>query len=113
MSNYRSYQPLAGQGDHSPSLQPYDSHVENDPEHLELNGYDSNGKLRAPSNDYTGYAYSNPPVDIESKGLISEPEYRVYKRRFIGLAELTRKCIDVSSSMCDLRGRWTTIRDIS
>ncbi|CAK3864356.1 Major facilitator superfamily domain-containing 7 [Lecanosticta acicola] len=38
--------------------------------------------------EYNNYRYNNLP-DIESEGLVKERKYRLYKRRWFGLAELT------------------------
>ena len=97
-----SYHPL-GQGGYSPSLRPSIAPEDiADNENLDLEGYGAPvTKSRSPSpprgvTDYNSYRYSNPPEDIEAEGLIKEkyqyqqPElYRTYKRRWIGLAELT------------------------
>ena len=66
-------------------------------DHLELDGYGRSTLARPTTpdghDDYDNYRYNNVPGDIESKFLIKDEhrpqEFRLYKRRFYGLAHLT------------------------
>lgn len=65
-------------------------------EHLNLDdyGYERSNKSRPSRSshkvgEYDGSLYQYGGDDIETQGLVSEPVYRVYKRRWIGLLELT------------------------
>ena len=89
-----SYRPLRPTRDDSP---PGDPTSETAPftanDQLELDGYGQTTKSRSsspqPSSDYNSFRYSVQHGDIESSGFVSEPQYRLYKRRFFGLLELT------------------------
>ena len=88
-----SYRPLRPTRDDSP---PGDPSSETAPfaanDQLDLDGYGqtkSRSSSPQPSSDYNSFRYSVQHGDIESSGFVSEPQYRLYKRRFFGLLELT------------------------
>ncbi len=89
-----SYQPLPESGGYSSPIQPYRRTGDTA---IELQLLDSSeGRPRADSRfsqnlqsspSYESYG-SHRPADIEGKGLLQEPVYRQYKRRYFGLSEL-------------------------
>ena len=95
-----SYRPLGG---YSPSLQPsLDTRDIAESDHLQLHGYGDASRPNTPPEqptDYDSYRqnrYNQPPDDIENQHLIKDEqqqsaptEYRLYKRRWFGIAELS------------------------